>query len=304
MAGIALLAVPGVATASRVQSDQAEAACSLPDQRSGFPCAAQFTLRGTNGYRVTVSGEPGGPEHKAVTILVERPGQSATYTGDGTVTANSIDAHFRHFGRIAVHFHAKEIRRVRVRGNCLSDSRVSAKARFGTFTGLIRFRGEGGYTEVSTRHVHGGTGDPRAIRPYPECGPYSALSGVGLLAVAEDGPIFSVGPEGFMTRTGPLSVPNPQSYVFRAIDVEKSNGIVIARDAIAVGQPDTFSFDDALTAATIAPPAPFSGTATFQQTARGTKNWTGSLAVSLPGKEMLPLTGPSFSADLHRWPVG
>lgn len=303
MVYIALLALPTAAAASRVHSDEAEAACSRPNQRNTLPCVAQFTVRGTNGYRVTVFGGPGGPDNKAVTILVERPGLSATYSGDGTVTANSIDARFRHFGRIAVHFHPRVIRRVKVRGNCLNDSRVSAKARFGTFTGRIRFRGEGGYTEVSTRHARGGTGDPRAIRPYPVCGPYAGQSGVGLLAVAEDGPALLVGPESFMTRTGPLSVPNPQSYVFHAIDVEKSHGIFISRDAVVVGQPEAFSFNDALTTATLAPPAPFTGTATFGRTANGTKSWTGSLAVKLPGKEILPLTGPGFSADLHRWPT-
>lgn len=64
-----------------------------------------------------------------------------------------------------------------------------------------------------------------------------------------------------------------------------------------------FGFDGKLQAATVKPPAPFSGSGHFEarpgsgERARGT--WTGNLTVDLPGHADIPLTGPGFWATLQ-----
>ncbi len=61
-------------------------------------------------------------------------------------------------------------------------------------------------------------------------------------------------------------------------------------------RPSRFRFDRALRTATVVPPAPFSGTATFRRGAKGSvPTWSGSLAVSFPGQPGVPLVGSAFT---------
>jgi hypothetical protein len=55
-----------------------------------------------------------------------------------------------------------------------------------------------------------------------------------------------------------------------------------------------------LAEATLEPPAPFSGSATFQLETPKTASWTGDLAVELPGLGKLPLTGKKIYAGACR----
>jgi hypothetical protein len=53
-----------------------------------------------------------------------------------------------------------------------------------------------------------------------------------------------------------------------------------------------------LAEATLQPPAPFSGSATFHLVDQKTATWTGDLAVEMPGLGELPLTGDGIDAGL------
>lgn len=129
-----------------------------------YECSAQFTLRGSNGYRIKVSGSPGEGFNNEVELSAERGGESATYRAFGTVTASSMKASFGHLGKLSLHFHPSgEVRRVKISKRCLKKRPPLVTARLGTFVGTIRFRGEGGYTKVSAHRAVGGLGDPLAI---------------------------------------------------------------------------------------------------------------------------------------------
>jgi hypothetical protein len=52
--------------------------------------------------------------------------------------------------------------------------------------------------------------------------------------------------------------------------------------------------------ATVAPPSPFSGTASYLDQPGAPPSWSGDLSVRLPGAGAVPLTGPGFSADFCR----
>ena len=83
--------------------------------------------------------------------------------------------------------------------------------------------------------------------------------------------------------------------------VEKSEGqVAVSRLAFGLAPPQTFTSDSALSSASLTPPAPFSGKAPTSRPAAADKSWTGSLAVSFPGAENLPLTGPQFTTQLAR----
>jgi hypothetical protein len=53
-----------------------------------------------------------------------------------------------------------------------------------------------------------------------------------------------------------------------------------------------------LRTAVLAPPAPFSGSATFYRFAKAANRWTGNLAIDFPGRARVPLVGSRFEATL------
>ena len=73
--------------------------------------------------------------------------------------------------------------------------------------------------------------------------------------------------------------------------------IVLAKNA--------FSFDSGLTAATVTPPRPFCGSATYCRGCEPGSQWTGDLSVLLPGiGRPIPLTGSDYRAGLETLPGG
>jgi hypothetical protein len=74
----------------------------------------------------------------------------------------------------------------------------------------------------------------------------------------------------------------------------------IERGAFEFGDPEDFTVKPGLRRATVRPPKPFEGSAKLVRNADGSIEWSGSLAVSLPGAPSLPLTGGPFSVDLAK----
>jgi hypothetical protein len=88
---------------------------------------------------------------------------------------------------------------------------------------------------------------------------------------------------------------------FSVFEEEKHGNLDITRRVDADAPVAAFAVDPSLSSATIAPPAPFSGSATFQQIDDHTSRWEGSLSVPLPGLPVTPLTGRSFSWGLSQF---
>jgi hypothetical protein len=64
---------------------------------------------------------------------------------------------------------------------------------------------------------------------------------------------------------------------------------------------DAFAWNEEgghITSATLAPPAPFTGTATFQRTRGAKGSWMGTLAGDFPGRGEVTLAGPEFSVEV------
>ena len=73
---------------------------------------------------------------------------------------------------------------------------------------------------------------------------------------------------------------------------------MISRDIELHFGAGAFSYDPLLRTATLAPPAPFSGRASFHRGAVLENRWTGNLAIDFPGRSNVPLTGPGIGASL------
>ncbi len=259
--------------------------------------SATFTLSGTNGYLISVEGE-GNHVRVLVSLGKPQPGhfEMAEYSLQGAPELrNGIEADLGSLGEISVHFKPSgrtQIRKFHKPKGCKGPQTVTR--RLGTFTGTIRFDGEEEYTVIDKRRVRGSLGAPPKVvckltvlaAPPPPPRKHGAYLGT----TAHNNRLgFAAAREG---------VGKPASYV--ASLKERSGRVSIWRYVSLAGPSLSFKYDHALTSATVEPPSPFSGSATFQRAKGISPTWAGSLAVSFPGAANVPLTGSSFSAILTR----
>jgi hypothetical protein len=313
---IALLALPGLADAQPrpLAPSPSEEACPVSHIvfNVAYYCNVEFSVAAGNGYRIAVSGEVGTNRNAPddVTLSASRGDVSVNYLGHGKLTSSQMTASFGRFGRFSVRFRPSgKVRRVTVPKACVKDRPPVVMARLGTYVGTIRFEGEGGYTKVLAHRADGGIGDPLAIKPKLECERGSVAAQIreaqtirlsanaktpegGIDFGAWAGPALPI-------NSGPSTVPG-DPYTFLAVAIQRAGGVSIVRSVAATAPAADFVFDSTLDAATVAPPVPFSGSATFQRNADGTIGWTGSLAVSFPGMPDVPLVGPRFEESLGK----
>lgn len=298
---LAILAVPSAAMANGLLN--------------AFDNVTQFTLHASNGYRITVSDPIFGPRQTR-TVKLEAVDQNllaqrsrrVEYTAPGKVTPNGLEASFGRLGAISVRFRASgKVERIKWPKKC-GGGQVEAK--LGSFVGTIRFTGERGYTEVDAHRATGGIGNLLALsaphnaraRTIYLCGS-SERSGKPEEEPQE--PFLYVQSKGrtigFLAISTPsLSPQQPPESLFNANVSEKRGRISISRSISANGPASDFIFNSAFSAATVAPPAPFVGSASFQRNADGSTSWTGSLSVPLPGRGMVRLAGPNFKGELSK----
>jgi len=169
--------------------------------------------------------------------------------------------------------------------------------RYGVFVGTIRFRGEGGYTSVEARHATGRLSSGEKIKcVFPNLRPGS-------------------GPAANESRQAPPSLGAAQgrhrgfgvefsggkrrSILISAFSQERRGRIGVFRDVFAEGPPASFDFAADLSSATVRPPKPFQGEASFQRSPSGSI-WSGTLSVDFPGRDDVRLAGPRFESKLTR----
>lgn len=282
-------------------------AAAVPASAAAAPSSAAFAVPGSNGFRLDVASEGG----ELTAIVSERrppvttfsrggrlrpadPGNGAAsiyYAHAGGGGARRIEATLGRLGRIAVAFHPSGAVRVTALGpgaGCGGPARIVR--RLGTFTGLVEFRGEGGYTTVRATRARGSVGTPA-----PHCAALAGASSAGASAAGRRGRVVLRA----VNRRAGTSFEARRSgagVAFLATLRERvDGGLVVLRRAYARAPRTAFSFDAALTAARVRPPAPFTGSARYRDGAAA--RWRGSLRATFPGVT-LPMTGPGFRTEL------
>lgn len=261
---------------------------------TGFPegagLSAFFNLRASGGYGSSVYGKG-----REVLLEVDGHHQLALYAVRGRVSARGMWARFGNLGRISVRFKPMaKVQRVLPPKQCNGKPRFT---QFGVFVGVIRFAGEERYVNVDADRIRGRIerwASWKCHRAEVQQ-QYSALRAetmTQLEAQSQDGRLsFNVGWEpGYDER--------PESTALVAASGEEINHMKISRIARVVSNRDVFTFDEALTVASIGSAGPFDGTANFQRMAEGATVWEGSLSVNLPGAKNVSLTGPQFDVRL------
>jgi hypothetical protein len=274
----------------------------------------KFKARATDGYAVSVEAVG----RRKVIVTVSKGGFFATYTVNGHVSHDRIQADLGGFGRIAVRFQG---RRLRVGENPLPHRRCNGREpikEVGRFVGTIRFKGERGFAELDATRAHGSLKQSfkrtctrdlqfRNARPGSRTGQEKEEEDVlTILAAGSKSAGRHVSFEAVGSEAGIGEQPAEARENF-AIAVAKLNEKVgqvsISRALLVFAGGDGFAVSQAgafPTTASVALPKPFEGAADYLEEPGTVPSWTGSLRVHLPGVGSIPLAGPDFEAILCR----
>ncbi len=288
---------------------------------SGSPHrVARFYVQAPHGYKVTLVAAVDGA-HSPVRIVAEHHRGGAEYQTLGTVTANTIHASFGSLGSVSLRFvpSGRVLRSMSQGGGCS----LRAKARIGTFVGTFRFRGEGGYTDLTTHRVRGGIGAPNAPidekergklgcphadrtyvmapsevrRRFAEGSNEEDTPGRGVVAVAatqSEATAFVAW--GFSFRHPEEEGARPDACIFAALREETQGKVSISREVFQADPVSQCPVDESTGSLSVAPEAPFTGTAAFDPNSGGSTSWLGSLEVPMLGGGDVPLAGPEFES--------
>lgn len=253
-----------------------------------------FEVKGSNGYRVEVASSKLGAKPVETSVSVSRQGLSANYVTAGK-PGRGFQADFGDLGHLRLAFHRRKRAVERPEKGCTIVSET------GSFRGSFSFTGEGDYTSVDRSSVNGIVLDlPNGFcglpdeRPELPSLPGLRTSSLGAKARVPHGTVnFAAS-----VTEGPAAA-NDRPH-FTASLHERLETLTITRSALTSGIPESLSLGDGTrsSTATVSPPAPFTGSATYSRPNGAAARWAGTLSVSLLGREPVALAGEGFAARI------
>jgi hypothetical protein len=231
------------------------------------------------------------------TIILSRGPQVAYYSAPATVTADRVTAQFGRLGELDYHFTPKR--------NGSVDCELAEEGEAG-FEGTFVFTGENGYVHIEAPGAEG------SFRIYPapkNCAqkrlarrvvPYSpTYSGEGATLEAGAGSWAKGRPR--EVNVFDLGKKGPNEVVVDAFLGEKREGMSVARGVQLTAGSGAFRWDLEKGTATLRPPKPFTGSATFTRRSKGRPGtWKGSLGMPIFGGNPVRLAGAEFHAVIHK----
>jgi hypothetical protein len=269
-----------------------------------FPATASAAIhvRASDGFRLKLEArrihfskaelakftDPTSATQSTVFLALTRgPGEASYYTPEATFDGQAIEEDLRALGKVSLRFVPRRVTFKRAQKGCVGRP---FRIEHGAFVGVLRLHGEHGYTHLLRRRVPGTLTRqpglscdlvPKKVAP-------KGLRVSGSRFRREDGVGFQA------QRRGPAGAAHIDAY-----DSEQRGDLSIQRKVEVEGPAGTLSVDDALTEATVKPPAPFTGEARFHAFAgKQSGTWLGSLAVSFPGAPDVRLAGKAFEGSL------
>ncbi|HEU4739959.1 MAG TPA: hypothetical protein VFS54_12890 [Solirubrobacterales bacterium] len=304
---IALLAVPGGAAAKLRPGAKYEI---QPARLAGY-----MDLGKRNGYRVGLIL----PDERTAVLYVYKikwAGDRSSFTAttyavrnQASLASGAIRARFGSLGRFSLRFrpNGRVERQETVQSGCEGSP---AFTEYGRFAGRATFRGERGYLRFSLAGHAGAISHSFRLRC--ERGEADERPPGSLLGYVAPGSFFSS--EGNIAllyassrrhgrfvgvAAGHLEEEPPGAEV-RVGSFEQRGRMAIGHYGFVYGGRGTLLTSPPgahPASATLDPPAPLSGQASYQEEAADSRRWAGNLRIEFPGLK-LPLTGPGFRARL------
>jgi len=273
----------------------ATASASAAEEDEG--AIAAFQVKASKGYRVLViaSREPGKARGRIFLFVGSKRG-SVMYGASADVEEDEISADLGELGTIDLGYvplKGKE------RHSCGPGDEVSRIPR-GEYTGVFELHGEEGYTEARATRLKADLGLLIDLTCAGSVGFGDAtgpgLPGARLNAILRQDADTALS---FEIKKNRPAAP----AAFRISLRERRGKIQIRREIEGTVGPGGFRYDPRLRVATVSPPAPFDGSATYRRDAARRNRWAGDLTIDLPGRADTPLAQAGFRVSLvhARW---
>jgi hypothetical protein len=243
-------------------------------------------LAGTHGYRITIFAFSGD------LIVTARKGTaSVSYVLiNKGLEGDRIHARLPGVGRVFLEFHDRR----HSDGRSVSGCPRSETARKGVFVGTVKIEGERGYTRAVSHHVRGEIQEGRGrCHRRPAAGASNADSRLLTASTSRGNGRLSFSAIDF-------PVTKMKSDLLFGASLARARGkmaIITTQNAMAQ-HPTDLEIAIPPRSASVTPPAPFTGSATFQEESSKDFSWTGDLAVELPGVGEVSLAGPKFETSV------
>jgi hypothetical protein len=271
---------------------------------------ASFSLNGKHGSGfVDLSSAVGERVGISAGLIPEfGPDVFTTYWAKAQVSSGGVVANLGRFGSISVKFtRAGQPASIPARHfGCSGGDKLRWK---GVFAGSVAFLPEPGWPRVSRRRIR--RRGSLSFTPQWSCkrvpepsGPPRRTYGNGIRLEAHDGGSRAFSVLGERPRIPPGYTTVEQRLPEFSTSWKGRIGRVQIEDSLIDlgGTAASLRFDEALTTATVEPPAPFYGSATLVRDPSGATHWSGTLGISFFGREV-PLAGPTFSSSLISFPL-
>lgn len=244
----------------------------------------EFALKGSGGFSVSVSASG-----RRVSLTAKKGSSSATYSVSGIASSKRIKARFASLGLISVRFQPSgHAHRLAVARTCKGEDGLVQPGRF---IGRVEFEGEQAYTTVHASKAKGKeiVARKQVCQKEGEAGPPFRLT--ALTAASRDGIAFVA-----------LRVTQGSGFsAFGGTLFESVGRLAIIRSIEASADVSAFTTSESggeVTLATITPPSPFTGSATYEKQNGSPATWTGTLAGTFLGRGEVSLAGPGFIAEI------
>lgn len=252
------------------------------------------------GFKIDIGGqEDSGTQ--SVVMFLSRRNQFAEYIVPAEITESTVKAKFGSLGELDYSFAPKGATATECFGRQGSEA---------AFTGSFTFTGENGFVHIDAPSATGFyTLEPkppacatrRADRAAPAARavPFQPYVGGGATLSASSLAKTTKGIRQVRAITVSRGKTAKEAALYAAL-VENDHGMGVLRGVQMSAPAGVFEWDFDAGTATVAPPAPFAGTATFTRRADGHKLFSGSLRVPILGSGTVRMAGGAFHATLHR----
>jgi hypothetical protein len=267
----------------------APAAATDSDLKHAFA----FRVEASNGYDILAFASNQRADGQGdIALIVSRGNASVIYVAAARLTATSIEADLGRLGEVSLEVMPSGKTR-KVRMSCEGEGPETVSFEPQSYRGSFEFHGEEGFTEATT------SSPTEYTRFFFDliCGSVGGGESYGARLPGARLGLRSHRGSSHLRLQVNKNRPGARAR-FEVESKEERQGIWISRTRTLRAGAGAFDYDRLLETATLAPPAPFSGHATFHRGAATANRWSGNLTVDLPGRSDVPLTGAGIEATL------
>lgn len=256
----------------------------------------KLDLQASNGLRARLETSDKG----VVTLELRRKEELVSYEVEGDVTESGLRVRFGRLGLIDAAFTPTgTLSSTEPPEGCTGKPRT---LREGIFTGTIEFTGERGYTRIAASQATGSMSVVSQWQCPEEPTPFAlvARSRFDGQKGEKSASFHAAGRQcNCFFDAGVYYAKGRGRSVFSGVKAERREGMEIIRATFARAAGSAFAFDHEAGTATLRPPPPFSGRATFIDRPGRRDLWRSTIRMRLLGTAPLSIQGSDVRAALY-----